>query len=205
MCPVVDAALGLTQLDGIDDRNLPIDLSDRARFWLGEDHGSPYFVTDFDQEEGDEGTPETDARLDQVLREPGETVIYEYDFGDGWTHTLILEQVGPLPDPATGEPSATGACPPEEVGGTPGYQEVADWVRGGEDPRHRFGNGLTPQEMRAWLPTSDAGWRGPSQAGCPEPARARRPSRPGPIVRAHRVRTTQTIAPRPDCRRRDPA
>lgn len=140
------------------------------RFCLGDPYDSPYFVTEYDLEEGDEGTLETDARLGQLLREPGDTVTYEYDFGDGWTHTVLLESVGPMPGPAVSGASAAAAgsaayplvclageraCPPEDVGGIPGYEEVAEWVRAGEDRRHTFDNGLTAAEMRAWLPD---GW-----------------------------------------------
>jgi hypothetical protein len=141
------------------------------RFSLGDPYGSPHFITEYDLDEGEEGTLETDARLDQVLREPGDTLTYEYDFGDGWTHTLQLESVDPMPSPATagaGDPSAASsaayplvclagerACPPEDVGGVPGYEEVAAWVRGGEDPATHLANGLSGAEMRAWLPE---GW-----------------------------------------------
>jgi hypothetical protein len=149
------------------------------RFCLGDPYDSPHFVTEYDLEEGEEGTRETDARLDQVLREPGDAVTYEYDFGDGWTHTVLLESVDPMPDPVPGEmpdPTTSGAdgaagassaayplvclagecaCPPEDVGGIPGYEDVAEWVRGGEDPTLDLANGLTPEEMRDWLPE---GW-----------------------------------------------
>ena len=98
----------------------------------------PWFVTQFDRSEGEEGTLETDARLDQFLRQPGDTLAYEYDFGDGWRHTLTLESVDPMPDPADaaadGEAEAGSAayplvclageraCPPEDVGGVGGYE-----------------------------------------------------------------------------------
>lgn len=140
------------------------------RFLLGEPYDSPYFVTEFDLDEGEEGRLETDARLDQVLREPGDTLTYEYDFGDGWTHILTLEAVHPRTDLGASGAAGAGsgpaayplvcldgacACPPEDVGGMPGYAEVAAWVRGGEDETHEFDNGLTAAEMRAWLPD---GW-----------------------------------------------
>lgn len=151
------------------------------RFSLGEPYVSPYFITEWDRQDGEIGTLETDARLDQVLREPGQAMSYEYDFGDSWIHTLRLESVQPVPEaalPAAGSPAAAppgaegaaggssaayplvclageGACPPEDVGGIPGYEEVAEWIRGGEDPAVDFANGLTPVEMRTWLPD---GW-----------------------------------------------
>lgn len=138
------------------------------QFSLGPPYVSPKFLTQFDVEEGDEGLLENDVRLDQVLRQPGDELTYEYDFGDGWTHTLVLELADPLPVDARGHddtrPGPTayapvcldgqGACPPEDVGGPPGYEEVAAWVRG-EGATHELANGLTSQEMRQWLP---AGW-----------------------------------------------
>ena len=140
-------------------------------FSLGEPYRSPYFLTEFDVEDGDQGTVETDARLDQVLHDPGDTLTYEYDFGDGWTHTLKLESVDPLPEPATSGPgevagassaayplvclAGKGACPPEDIGGVWGYEEAAAWLRAGGDDAHEFENGMTGQEMRDWLPD---GW-----------------------------------------------
>ena len=58
------------------------------RFRTGNDHRSPYFVTDFDLDEGDDGMLEDDVRLDQLLAEKGDELWYEYDFGDGWDHKL---------------------------------------------------------------------------------------------------------------------
>jgi hypothetical protein len=52
------------------------------RFRTGSDHRSPYFITDFDLDEGEEGLLENDVRLDQILAEKGDQLWYEYDFGD---------------------------------------------------------------------------------------------------------------------------
>lgn len=38
------------------------------------------FLTDFDIEEGDEGTPENHVRLDQVMTDVGDKLYYTYDF-----------------------------------------------------------------------------------------------------------------------------
>ena len=102
------------------------------RFFAGTSPDDGYFVTEYDVEEGDDGTPEVEARLDQVLREPGDRIRYEYDFGDGWDHELCLEEVDDLEEGA--RPRCTGgrlACPPEDVGGVGGYADVAAWVRNG--------------------------------------------------------------------------
>lgn len=96
------------------------------------------FLTDFDLGEGEEGIPERDVRLDQVLAKPGQRLFYWYDFGDSWHHTVKLEKVEPW---RGGDPEAfclTGrrACPPEDVGGMWGYAELLDALDGelGDDP-----------------------------------------------------------------------
>lgn len=105
------------------------------RFQLGVGHGhdQPYFVTEFDEEEGDEGTREDGVRLDQVLRAPGDRLTYLYDFGDGWEHRVTLESMAPLMA-SDREPRCLAgamACPPEDVGGIYGHHEMATWLRAG--------------------------------------------------------------------------
>lgn len=51
---------------------------------------------------------------------------YEYDFGDGWNHEVLLQKIL-LPSPAVKYPICVGgkrACPPEDCGGPWGYQEL---------------------------------------------------------------------------------
>lgn len=77
----------------------------------------------------------------------GDTIIYEYDFGDGWEHTLKIEKVFP-PEPKVRYPRCTAgrrACPPEDCGGPPGYAHLLDVLR---DPRHE-----EHEELRDWLPS----------------------------------------------------
>ena len=62
----------------------------------GRGYDQPYFITEFDEEEGDEGTREDGVRLDQVLRGPGDRLTYLYDFGDGWEHRVTLESLASL-------------------------------------------------------------------------------------------------------------
>jgi hypothetical protein len=64
-----------------------------------------------------------------------EMFIYEYDFGDGWEHVIVVEEVLP-PDPKQKLPVClTGkrACPPEDVGGIWGYEDFLEAIR---DPKH---------------------------------------------------------------------
>ncbi len=126
------------------------------RFRTGQDHRSPYFVTRFDLEEGEEGeemTLEDGVRLDQLVAKEGDDLWYEYDFGDGWDHRLVVEAVLETP-PSTAQ--CTGgqmACPPEDCGGIGGYDDLAAWVRSGYD------DALVPEGFqdaahgRGWLPS----------------------------------------------------
>jgi hypothetical protein len=136
---VIQAAMGWTD-------------SHLHRFRTGNDHRSPYFVTNFDLDEGEDGLLEDDIRLDQLLSEKGDELWYEYDFGDGWEHTLVVEEVlgGP---PSTAR--CTGgrmACPPEDCGGVGGYEELAAWVRSGYDQGQLPGVFDDAAHAHDWLP-----------------------------------------------------
>lgn len=110
-----------------------------------------YFITDFDAEEGHTGTNERDARLDQVLRMPGEKLRYIYDFGDDWEHVLKVESVRPAidDDPPARCTGGRGACPPEDVGGIHTWNELAAALRTDPDPSHLLGD---LDRFADWLP-----------------------------------------------------
>lgn len=90
------------------------------------DHRVNPFVTDVEVEQGGEGVREGDVRLDQVLVEIGDVLYYDYDFGDGWEHRLLVEEVVQAADSAPRARLLDGAraCPPEDCGGVPGYEQL---------------------------------------------------------------------------------
>jgi hypothetical protein len=60
---------------------------------------------------------------------------YEYDFGDGWQHEVVLEKVTES-EPGIRYPrciEGARACPTEDVGGVYGF---ADYVEGITNPSH---------------------------------------------------------------------
>ncbi len=62
-------------------------------------------------------------KVSDLLKLEKERIIYEYDFGDGWEHDIILEKILPG-DSSTKYPIClTGKmnCPPEDCGGIWGY------------------------------------------------------------------------------------
>ena len=87
------------------------------------DRDAELFLCPFDVEEGEEeGVPAADVRLDEVLAEPGDSLHYAYDYGDGWEVRLVVEQrAGPIEQVrCTG---GRGAPPPEDSGGIDAWNE----------------------------------------------------------------------------------
>ena len=69
---------------------------------------------------------ENKTQLYKFLRKRGDKVIYMYDFGDGWTHRVVVEEVLTY-DRKREYPrcvSGARACPPEDCGGAYGYQRL---------------------------------------------------------------------------------
>ena len=74
--------------------------------------------------------------LEKLINQTGtRTIQYVYDFGDDWDHSIRIERVGEAA-PGVTYPrllKATGACPPEDVGGAWGYEEFLEALA---DPDH---------------------------------------------------------------------
>jgi hypothetical protein len=63
-------------------------------------------------------------------------LLYEYDFGDGWLHEILVEQIVPV-DPSEHYPvclAGARACPPEDCGGVPGYEQLLEALRSPSAP-----------------------------------------------------------------------
>lgn len=79
------------------------------------------------------------TRLIDVLEDTGvKTLHYVYDFGDNWQHTIKIERLS-NPIPGVTYPcliEAIGRCPPEDVGGVPGYEEFLAAMAGPKHKRH---------------------------------------------------------------------
>ena len=75
---------------------------------------------------------ENEARmpLDKILSEVGMSLMYVYDFGDNWKHEVTVERILPLRLETLPLRCLAGErrCPPEDVGGVPGYEEFLNVV-----------------------------------------------------------------------------
>lgn len=106
---------------------------------------------------------EEDVRLADVLREPKQRIQYEYDFGDGWVHEIMLEKILPrekqelLPVCVKGK----RACPPEDCGGVWGYEALLKVL---SDPKHE-----QYEDMQEWVGDDDFD----PEAFCPDSANQR--------------------------------
>lgn len=67
-----------------------------------------------------------------VLGESISECVYDYDFGDGWEHRIVVEQRLAADPERNAWPMCIGganACPPEDVGGPPGYMDFVQAMR----------------------------------------------------------------------------
>lgn len=58
-------------------------------------------------------------KISNLLNKENEKIMYEYDFGDGWVHDIILEKILPHDDKLKYHICLKGKmnCPPEDCGG----------------------------------------------------------------------------------------
>ena len=91
-----------------------------------------------DRELGEPRESETRTKLNQVLRSPGDRLNYEYDFGDGWSHVVLLEKIreGGAAKFYPMLVAGRRACPPEDVGGPPGYLNFLEALADPQHPEH---------------------------------------------------------------------
>lgn len=62
------------------------------------------------------------VRLSQLLTAPKQRLLYLYDFGDEWLHTITLMAFSEAHVPLPHLLKAQNGCPPEDCGGPPGAE-----------------------------------------------------------------------------------
>ncbi len=103
-----------------------------------------------DEELSDIGTKnEKRYHLNQFVEHKGFKFIYEYDFGDSWEHTILVEAILPTEKNASYPRCIEGkrACPPEDVGGMWGYEDFLKKIANPKDPEY--------DEMMEWIGSFD--------------------------------------------------
>jgi hypothetical protein len=121
--------------------------------------------------ENDDVIVESTALIAEYFTFDSKTATYEYDFGDDWSHTVELEKIEPANAKVASPVCLDGkrACPPEDVGGPPGYEdflnaiadpkhgahkEMLDWVGGSFDPEEFLPSEVAFDDPRERLRTA---------------------------------------------------
>lgn len=84
-------------------------------------------------------------RLNQFVERKGFKFIYEYDFGDSWGHTVLIEAILPVEKGRQYPVCLEGkrACPLEDIGGVWGYADLLKILKSPKHPEH--------EEMTEWF------------------------------------------------------
>jgi hypothetical protein len=95
-------------------------------------------------ESSDDGKEESGFILGDLIKRKNASFEYTYDFGDVWSHTVIIENVNFTLNSM--EPicclEGARACPPEDVGGIYGYERFCKSILNTNDPKH--------EDMKEW-------------------------------------------------------
>ena len=108
----------------------------------GEYYGAP---SPGDFEDFEEMKDEDKFNLGGIVRRAKDKFVYEYDFGDGWKHKILVEKILPREAGVTYPRCLDGkrACPPEDCGGIWGYHDMLGAVADPKHPEH--------EELSEWL------------------------------------------------------
>lgn len=80
---------------------------------------------------------ENRTKLGALMGTVGSRLWYEYDFGDGWQHELVVEEVL-LGDESFQQMCVAGqrCCPPEDCGGPQGFADLLQALQDTNHPSH---------------------------------------------------------------------
>lgn len=104
-----------------------------------------YGIPDHEFESPSESKDERRYALSQLVKGKGSKLVYEYDFGDNWEHLIEVEDIRAVAGKASQPTCLDGAraCPPEDVGSIPGYENFLAAIRNPKHPEH--------EEMIEWI------------------------------------------------------
>ena len=93
-----------------------------------------------DPDFGTDDLPANKTTLAELIEDTGaRSINYLYDFGDDWVHDLTCS-AAKAADPNETYPRLTavaGTCPPEDIGGPPGYEMFCEAMADPKHPEHK--------------------------------------------------------------------
>ena len=121
-------------------------------------HGKYYSASD-DEWEDSNFIDYSEMTISDLLSSEGDKIVYEYDFGDGWSHYILLEKIlkSADSDPLAEYVAGANACPPEDCGGVPGYMHLLEVLNNPQHPNY--------EDMRDWLGLEDGEKFDPTDVG----------------------------------------
>ena len=89
-------------------------------------------------EDADYVINEKHATVKQVLPRLDSRLRWDYDFGDGWEHEVVVEAIESPTEGGRYPMCLDGkrACPPEDCGGAGGYMRLLEALSDPKDPEH---------------------------------------------------------------------
>jgi hypothetical protein len=97
-----------------------------------------------DESEKDDWQDETKVNVEDVFKRRDDSLLYVYDFGDDWQHDIEMIGSGEGEDVHCTE--GERACPPEDVGGPPGYTRFLQAINDPDDEDYEM--------MTDWMDTN---------------------------------------------------
>jgi hypothetical protein len=105
-----------------------------------------------DEEDWGENLADEAATLLGDVAPVDTSLMYRYDFGDGWEHLVVVEAIDPYDARVAPLQCLGGArgCPPEDCGGPMGYEHLLDALADPADPEHEelteiYGDSIDPE------------------------------------------------------------
>jgi len=148
---VVPAGIKLNRLHDVIQRVMPWTNSHLHHFIIGErrKRGSElryYGLVNLDFADPDDKTlNEKKFTLADLAPDTKAKITYEYDFGDGWEHEIVVEKILPLDAGFKHVACLAGenACPPDDCGGIGGYYNMLEILGDPDAPDH--------DQLKEWI------------------------------------------------------
>jgi len=83
---------------------------------------------------------EQETAAGEVLREKGDTIQYDYDFGDKWEFSILVEEWEPIPAGEAAHVTCLGgeaAGPVEDCGGVDGFLYILETLAGSDKKKKK--------------------------------------------------------------------
>lgn len=113
-----------------------------------------YNIPDPEFDSAHDTIDEREVILKDVICHEREEFVFDYDFGDNWEHKIVVEKIFPKKK-STKYPiclDGARACPPEDCGGSSGYERFLDAIRNSSHAEHEsmlgwIGGEFDPEEF----------------------------------------------------------